>query len=648
MDVKTRSMVGLVAGLLLGSGLVVTPAAQAAPPWLPATPLFAAGAAPVSDTPVVAVAPDGTAVAAFRQQEGSILRVYASLRLPGGAFSTPVVLSDDTVSAAPPRVAIDGQGNATVAFQQGGAVRAAHRPANGSWLPTALVASDSVGALDLDAGANGGAALSWYASSPAGQRAMVAVQKPGSTAFGLAQPVSSTTDEGPSGIFNVRVAMDAAGAVAAIWTRDVLVSGTSRYLVETALKPSGTDAFSGTGELRSLATGSSSSFQSDVVMTDSGRTFAVWDWSDGVIQPRIEYSERAPGGTFGPRTILLPDPGVSASYPKPAINDAGTLALAWTGPSATVMTSVRPPGGAFTPARAVSGANVLTSTTAIAISPSEEAAVVWATGGAGDYSLYSARRLPGGEFGDAIEVVRGQSAAPVTTNTNPSLGLDDEGNGILVARRQSGSPATFSTLAYAYDVRAPSISGVSVPSSATAGTSSSFTATSTDRVGPVALTWDFGDGGTGSGAAVSHTYRSPGVYTATVSATDAGGNRSQASRLVQVTPATVAITAAKASRKGVLTLTVSTSGAGALSARAARPASGKGDSAVKALVFGSAKSEARGAGSTTLSIKPTRKATKALRAGKLKVQVVVTLTPAGGTSVSATRVVRIKRLQPPR
>ena len=45
--------------------------------------------------------------------------------------------------------------------------------------------------------------------------------------------------------------------------------------------------------------------------------------------------------------------------------------------------------------------------------------------------------------------------------------------------------------------------------------------------------WDFGDGAKGAGPSISHTYRTPGTYTATVTVTDPGGATATAS--IQVT-----------------------------------------------------------------------------------------------------------------
>ncbi len=47
---------------------------------------------------------------------------------------------------------------------------------------------------------------------------------------------------------------------------------------------------------------------------------------------------------------------------------------------------------------------------------------------------------------------------------------------------------------------------------------------SSDNVGIVIYQWNFGDGGTGSGVIVSHTYSEPGIYTVTLTVDDEAGN----------------------------------------------------------------------------------------------------------------------------
>jgi uncharacterized repeat protein (TIGR01451 family) len=62
-----------------------------------------------------------------------------------------------------------------------------------------------------------------------------------------------------------------------------------------------------------------------------------------------------------------------------------------------------------------------------------------------------------------------------------------------------------------------------------------FTSTSTTNGGPlIAWDWDFGDGNTGSGSTVTHSYALPGVYTVTLTVTDACGYTGVATNTLEV------------------------------------------------------------------------------------------------------------------
>jgi PKD repeat protein len=73
----------------------------------------------------------------------------------------------------------------------------------------------------------------------------------------------------------------------------------------------------------------------------------------------------------------------------------------------------------------------------------------------------------------------------------------------------------------------PTLSGIVVPLSGNTGEAVSMSASASDVWSPpTTVHWDFGDGGSGTGGSVSHTYSAPGTYTVRVSAGDAQGNLS--------------------------------------------------------------------------------------------------------------------------
>ncbi len=71
------------------------------------------------------------------------------------------------------------------------------------------------------------------------------------------------------------------------------------------------------------------------------------------------------------------------------------------------------------------------------------------------------------------------------------------------------------------------IEGLECPADLNVGDSGRFTVLTNDAATrPVATTWEWGDGTTGSGASEMHAYRTPGNYTVTVTATNPGGRAS--------------------------------------------------------------------------------------------------------------------------
>ncbi|WP_436499837.1 ThuA domain-containing protein [Actinokineospora sp. HUAS TT18] len=86
----------------------------------------------------------------------------------------------------------------------------------------------------------------------------------------------------------------------------------------------------------------------------------------------------------------------------------------------------------------------------------------------------------------------------------------------------------------------PTASVTATPTTGTAPLAVDFTASGTDPEGSaLTYTWDFGNGETGVGAAVRHTYLDPGTYTAKVTARDSGGAVGTATKVITVgAPAT--------------------------------------------------------------------------------------------------------------
>jgi hypothetical protein len=112
--------------------------------------------------------------------------------------------------------------------------------------------------------------------------------------------------------------------------------------------------------------------------------------------------------------------------------------------------------------------------------------------------------------------------------------MDSAGNAAAVWR--AATPLTMQ--AATFDVTKPELSSVSVPSVSRAGRPMSFAASPFDAWSPInPVTWDFGDASSAIGPSVVHSFQEAGQFHVAVMATDAAGNSTTASALVNVTPA---------------------------------------------------------------------------------------------------------------
>ena len=81
----------------------------------------------------------------------------------------------------------------------------------------------------------------------------------------------------------------------------------------------------------------------------------------------------------------------------------------------------------------------------------------------------------------------------------------------------------------------PPVAVFNPPASAKVGTAQEFDGSaSTDDGSIVTYYWEFGDGATGSGKKVSHTYETPGTYEVTLWVTDNGGKQHSLTKPVAV------------------------------------------------------------------------------------------------------------------
>ncbi len=287
-------------------------------------------------SPTVAIAPDGRAVTVWEGGPGTAATVQASVRPPGGQWSTAVTLTTDF---GHPVIGIDRSGNAIAAWAAfSGPVETASLPAGGTWTAVKTLAARGQ-AVNLAVNPAGAAIVTW------GTRTAT-VAASGTVLGGFAAPVSVGPPP-PYPIGYTRVALNDAGQAALAWatgTNNMAATRSADGTWGTAVKLSGNRD----GPV-------------DVAIDGAGDTIAVFGQLhvSGTSTTATAYTSRRPaGGTWGAPTVLSV-PGDNAITPRAAADTAGTFVVGWadsTTNTLSVLTS--PPGGGFGPAAAFTAAAI--------------------------------------------------------------------------------------------------------------------------------------------------------------------------------------------------------------------------------------------------------------------------------------------------
>lgn len=475
--------------------------------------------------------------------DGSNSRIGLVVRTPGTSFSAVRDISDPGTNASSPSLAVDRQGNATVAWLgPTGVVQVRFRPVGGDWGAIQNLSAPNTNSIAAIAtGDNGAAVVAWAHSLGGGNsQAEASVRPAGAAAFGSELPVSVSTGglcQGP------HVAMDAAGDVVALWTRRTPDPG-ARYLVESNVKAAGASTFAG-AQLRSTEATGNSLCGSDVQMSPDGRATAMWDFSDGTNPTYVEYADRT-GSPFAAGTwsasAKASAPADIASSPALAIDDSGNSTATWrvqntfAGPA--YVGSVRDGLGGFTAAISLGSQSV--DHKAVAASPNGDAMVAFVGMSNGNDAIFSARRQRGTALSDVAPIIVPPPGGGTVFFFSVDIGLDDQGNAFAVWNHDAydGNDHFTAQVAF-YDPVPPTITAANVPATGKAGTAVAMSAAATDRMSGASVHFDFGDGSRADGASVSHIYAAPGTFAVKVIATDGAGNQSSLSKAITVAaPAT--------------------------------------------------------------------------------------------------------------
>lgn len=515
---------------------LVPAAAGAAPTWVPAPASLTSPSGSLSLPQVASNARGDTATAFVDVTTGTIKVVEHPA---GGAFSPASEVSpiaDQRLGS----VKLDPAGNIYVFFitQQGdpnnSRPRLGVKPIGGSSWDVNPIASQSsadppqepiAGAVAPD----GTAVAVWFQghTNDASQSKFAYSRKPaGSSTWDLKQTFTGFMGNAPG---RPSLAINSAGQAAFAFTRQF-----NRVALGATMTAAGT--WTALAQVNTSANNTGGLTDAVVALDESGTATVAWGRNNapaaGSGNSIVQFSTTMVGTAFpttpasGPND--LSPTGSDALLPAMANAPDGSTTIAWLRGSSFEERTRPAGGGAFAPATTLT--NALTNPTALVLAPGNDGSMTAIWSGLDSTptdAISGARRPPGGATFSAVPNV------PGTSNANPALAADDQGNAIAAWTR-AGSPGIYTVETGGLDAAGPAISNVTFPSTADPGVPFSYGASLADRWAPSSASglWAFGDGTVGP-LNGTKAY-AQGAFVATLTATDAFSNTSTLTRQILV------------------------------------------------------------------------------------------------------------------
>lgn len=331
---RTRSALALAAGI---AALAAAPA-SAAPGWGAATEV---PTSPFGGYPTVAHDADGTATAMWVQNSGEQV-IKSAVKPDGGSWSAPATLTGAFAGSGRPSVAVAPDGSAVATWRDNGEIESATRGEDGRWSPvqTLSVAGElATGDPGLVVDAEGTATTAW---------------SQGCAVLVSSRPARSDTWTNPRAVFEVpdgcgpstadygtiprpvSLGVDRNGSVTVLW-RTGTTTTSSIKSVKSAVRTGGARGTWSAPKLIATPAGrvASNQHEARVVVDVDGRAVATWP----VFDSGAEAATRPAGTDAAWDAAVQPLPAPRLTVPALALDGHGRASVVWS----TVEDGATPP-----------------------------------------------------------------------------------------------------------------------------------------------------------------------------------------------------------------------------------------------------------------------------------------------------------------
>jgi hypothetical protein len=525
--VVRSTVIAVLACTVLAS--LTAASAGAAPAWLPALDLSAAGH--FAQSPQVGVDPQGNAVAVWTRFNGTNYIVQGAVRQAGsGVWQAPVDLSAVGGNAVGPQVAVDPQGNAVAVWIRFSGthevVQSAVRPAaNGVWQAPVDVSVTGADAASPQVAVDpqGNAVAVWTRFNGPNFIVQGAVRPAGSGVWQT--PVDLSAVGGNA--LSPQVAVDPHGNAVAVWSR----SNGANEIVQGAVRPAASGLWQTPVDLSAVG---GNALSPQVAVDPQGNAVAIWERSNGTnfivqgaVRPAADGLWQAP--------VDLSAAGQDGRAARVALDPQGNAVAVWhrsNGANTIVQGAVRPAAdGLWQTPVDLSAAGGDAQEPGVSLDPQGNAVAVWRRyNGTNDIVQGAVRAAASGAWQAPVDL----SPAGLSA-FGPEVALDPQGNAVAVWYRNIG--ANTIVQGAGYDAAGPLLRALSIPSSGVAGQPLSFSVSPLDVWSALGSTsWGFGDGTSATGLGVTHAFAGAGGYHLTLTSADVLGNATSTFATVTIAP----------------------------------------------------------------------------------------------------------------
>ncbi len=306
-----------------------------------------------SNSPQIAVGPDGAATAVWQLQSTEIIQT--SSRAPGGSFGSLMNLTEPGKTSSQPDIAIGSDGTAAAIWRREDAllyyiVQARIRPPGEAFAPVANLSAggNSAGNPGIVVGPDGTATAIWQRPDGSNEIIQSRTRPPGGPAGPVVDLSAPLGDAAESGI-----AVGPDGATTVVWRRTDV---DNNKVVQTRTRPAG-GSFAATEDLTAADT---SGFNPQVAIGADGTETVIWTGTD-VSWSLAQARTRVPGGSYGPISKLS-EPGQDANVPQVVVDPDGVATAVWRRNSVVQTASTELPRFTLDVTREGNGTGTVTST----------------------------------------------------------------------------------------------------------------------------------------------------------------------------------------------------------------------------------------------------------------------------------------------